>query len=426
MLRRFPFRHFQRCHSSLAVLNFNNKEITVSINEKPVTFNNVFLRDSSRSPDSVDPISSQKLFTTAEGATNLSINGPPSVENSKEPSLKVQWNNDGKIIDSSYPVSFLERYSTPSGRRIEKFFDEDRKLWDKNELESNLPSLQIDYKDILNKEESFFQALYNLNRYGLTFVNNIPQPELTNMTEENSYQWPVFQIASKFGYIKKTFYGTLFDVKNQKEKAVNIAYTNTFLPLHMDLLYYESPPGLQLLHAIQNSTLGGENIFCDSFLAAEHVRQVDPDAYTALTKIPITYHYDNNNEYYYYKRPLIIEDAEIGAGFPKISAINYAPPFQGPLEHGIEKSDPNYSMFDDFIRGMKLFETYINEPENHFEIKMKEGSCVIFENRRALHSRNEFSDSNNGDRWLMGTYVDGDSFRSKLRVGYRKFLINKN
>ena len=123
---------------------------------------------------------------------------------------------------------------------------------------------------------------------------------------------------------------------------------------------------------------------------------------------------------------MIIEDAEIGGGFPKIAALNYSSPFQGPLECGIEKSDPNYSIFDDFIRGMKLFETYINEPQNHFEIKMKEGSCVIFENRRTLHSRNEFSDLNNGDRWLMGTYVDGDSFRSKLRVGYRKFLSNKN
>ncbi|RCK65445.1 putative oxidoreductase AIM17 [Candida viswanathii] len=350
----------------LGSIEFNNKEIAVSINEKPFTFNNVFLRDASRSPDSVDPISSQKLFTTAEGATNLSINSPPLVDSATEPALKVQWNNDGKIIDSSYPVSFLERYSTPSGRR-------DRKLWDKQELESNLESLQINYEDILNKEESFFQALYNLNRYGLTFVNNIPHPELTTMSEDNSAEWPVFKIASRFGYIKKTFYGTLFDVKNQKDKAVNIAYTNTFLPLHMDLLYYESP-----------QACSGENIFCDSFLAAEHVRKVDPAAYTALTKIPITYHYDNNNEYYYYKRPLIIEDAEIGDGFPEIAAINYAPPFQGHWK--------------------SLFETYINEPENHFEIKMPEGSCVIFENRRALHSRNEFSDLNNGDRWLMGTY----------------------
>lgn len=145
----------------------------------------------------------------------------------------------------------------------------------------------------------------------------------------------------------------------------------------MDLLYYESPPGVQMLHAIDNSTLGGENIFCDSFLAAEHVRQVDPTAYSALTKIPITFHYDNNNEYYYYKRPLIIEDMAITGDFPKIHAINYSPPFQGPFEIGITKEDPAYEMFDNFIRGFQLFENFINDPANHYEVKMKEGTCVF-------------------------------------------------
>ena len=113
-------------------------------------------------------------------------------------------------------------------KRLGKFFDKDRKLWDKQELENNFASLNMDYDDILTNDNSFFQTLYNLNRYGLTFVNNIPTPQISDMTEGNATQWPVYKIAEKFGYIKKTFYGTLFDVKNKKEKATNIAYTNTF------------------------------------------------------------------------------------------------------------------------------------------------------------------------------------------------------
>ena len=31
----------------------------------------------------------------------------------------------------------------------------------------------------------------------------------------------------------------------------DIAYTGEKLSLHMDLLYYESPPGLQLLHCLR-------------------------------------------------------------------------------------------------------------------------------------------------------------------------------
>ena len=71
------------------------------------------------------------------------------------------------------------------------------------------------------------------------------------------------------------------------------------------------------------------------------------------------------------------------------------------------------------MRGFKLFTDFVNDPINQYEIKMKEGSCAIFDNRRVLHSRKEFSDENGGDRWLMGCYVDADSFRSKLRIGNR-------
>ncbi|KAI5959866.1 uncharacterized protein KGF55_005098 [Candida pseudojiufengensis] len=427
MLRRLNKINFSQIRfnsSSLSVLNYDNNEISLKINDKQYTFKNVFLRDSCTSSESIDEATSQKLFTTAEGATNLSIKSEPRITNGKEPTLNIEWNNNGNFINSQYPLSFLLKHSNNILNREGKFFDNDRKIWDKIELESNLESINHTYEEFLNNDETFFKALHNLNKYGLCFINDIPHPKLNEMNESNVNEWPIANLANKFGYIKKTFYGSLFDVKNLKNQAKNIAYTNTFLPLHMDLLYYESPPGLQMLHAIQNSTLGGENIFCDSFLAANYVKQKDPKAYDALTKIPITYHYDNNNEYYYFKRPLIIEDKEItNPNFPKIHAINYSPPFQGPFEKGVVKeNDPkSYSEFDDFIRGFKLFENFINDPKNHYEIKLPEGTCVIFENRRTLHSRNEFNDSNGGDRWLMGTYVDGDSFRSKLRIGYRTF-----
>lgn len=407
--------------TKLSVSNFTDKEVSLNIEGKPITFSSIFLRDACTSLESVDA-TSQKLFTTAEAATKLEINLPPVVETTEEPTLKIQWNSNGQLVNSSYSLSFLKKNLTSASRRAERFFDHDKKLWDKSELTNNLASIHHKYDSFLNDDKTFFNALHNLNRYGLCFIDDIPRPKLTEMNESNVPHWPVAKLADKFGYIKKTFYGSLFDVKNLKSEAKNIAYTNTFLPLHMDLLYYESPPGLQMLHAIDNSTLGGENIFCDSFLAAEHVRLQDPKAYEALTKIPITYHYDNNNEYYYYKRPLVIEDPEAVGEFPKIHTVNYSPPFQGPFEVGVTKDDPAYEMFDDFIRGFQMFENFINDPKNHYEIKMPEGSCVIFENRRTLHSRNEFSDANGGDRWLMGTYVDGDSFRSKLRVGYRKYI----
>ena len=47
-----------------------------------------------------------------------------------------------------------------------------------------------------------------------------------------------------------------------QEGAINIAYTGEPLASHMDLCYYESPPGLQLLHclAFDGGVEGGETL----------------------------------------------------------------------------------------------------------------------------------------------------------------------
>lgn len=401
----------RRLKSTLALSKTSNEYLNVKLNGKDVEFSTFFLRDSCTSPESMDPFSKQKLFTTAELLSRkFSINKAEV----RDDILHVEWSENGRAIESKYPAEFLERAYQKSVNKIDQFYENRKVYWDNRKISAVLQELQSDESDYLTSKSEFKKVADNLNNYGLSFVNNIRRPQLDKMTEENSTQWPVFKLAEKFGYIKKTFYGTLFDVKNEKE-AKNIANTNTFLPLHMDLLYYESPPGLQFLHFIDNSTLGGDNVFSDSFLAAEHVRETDPEAYQALLEVPITYHYHNNNEHYFYKRPLVVEyDDVLVDGKKRIKVVNYSPPFQGPFEFGVTKADAK--KFGDFLRGLKSFEDFINDPKNSVQIKMQEGSCVIFDNRRVLHSRLEFSDENGGDRWLMGTYVDGDSFRSKVRV----------
>ena len=42
----------------------------------------------------------------------------------------------------------------------------------------------------------------------------------------------------------------VFDVRVMPN-PINAAYTSAQLQFHMDLMYYEAPPGIQLLHSIQ-------------------------------------------------------------------------------------------------------------------------------------------------------------------------------
>lgn len=425
--KTFFFRiHLRNIFRYLSYVEHDKRSITVDLdNHVPsrVSFKSVFLRDSCDSPESVDVSTRQKAFTTAEIAQNLEIVGSPAVvDDGRERYLEVKWRSPtGSIHISKYSEAFLKKNSTLPSRMEGKFFPQHQVLWDADELNKIVESILVDYKKYLGSAKHFRDTVNNLSKYGMSFVTNIEDPlknsETQKLTDENTTLWPVAKLAKRFGYIKETFYGSLFDVRNEKD-AKNIANTNVFLPLHMDLCYYESPPGLQLLHFIKNSTLGGENVFCDSFAAVKHLLRTDEDAYDALKKVPITFHYDNNGEYYYYLRPLIVEDPfipDFSTGEPKIREVNYSPPFQGNFEFGV-KRDENPVLFQNFMRGMIKFEQFINDSKNQYIVKTPENSCVIFDNRRILHSRLQFSDENGGDRWLMGCYVDGDSFRSKLRV----------
>ncbi|ODQ79691.1 hypothetical protein BABINDRAFT_7908 [Babjeviella inositovora NRRL Y-12698] len=397
--------------------SYNNKSISLSIEHKTVLLNNIFLRDACDSLRSRDPYSKQKLFTT--GSLDVTIR--PAREprfitredaNSSIRGLQVDW-SDG--ASSFYTEEFLRRYANaPQNCGEGRDLKSQMLYWDLETLRENEQEIvhNITYDKYMNDEKTLFTALDNLNKYGMVFINDIPEGKEFIMPNG---KWAIENIAERIAYIRETFYGRLFDVKNIKE-ATNIAYTSTYLPLHMDLCYYEAPPGIQILHALQNSTEGGDNVFADSYRAALYVKEADQAAYDALLKVPINYHYDHTEYYYAYSRPLITEDPVLGG----IKEIAYSPPFQAPFERGILEQDAH--LFESFMRGMKLFEGFLNDPKNQYVIKTNERSAVLFNNRRTLHARKEFREVGaHSERWLKGCYLDGDAFDSKLRVLYRKY-----
>ncbi|AGO11796.1 AaceriADR024Wp [[Ashbya] aceris (nom. inval.)] len=420
-------------HAEGSVVNtmFNKHSTTVTYlwpgREEPqtVAFSNVFLRDASRSPTSVDGVTSQKLFTTGAVLANEQATVPHSVAvTADSKAIEIGW-GDGDVY--AYPLEFIHQYS--GTEPLQRTPRQPPVLWDKQLLKTNITDLlSIDYESFMapDCDGKLYQTLVNLQKYGISFITNIPDETTSELDS-----WYVKMIAERIGHIRHTFYGELFDVIN-KASAENIAYTNVPLPLHMDLLYLETVPGWQLLHAIRNSTGDtdmGMNYFADAFHAARYVRETDSDAYDALTHMPINYGYNRDDKRYHQSRP-VIEEHEFGEGtslssqFNRlIKCVNYSPPFQKPFTYGIwekpkgaEVSTPQGKLterfvFKDFQRGLGLFEKYINNPENQFRVKLPEGTCVIFNNRRILHARTGF----NGERWLKGCYLDSDSVLSKLQ-----------
>jgi hypothetical protein len=149
----------------------------------------------------------------------------------------------------------------------------------------NLDSLKfLKYSNLFDlnnnkNDKSIFEWIKHIAEYGVCVLQEVECKE-----------GMVKNVAELIAPVQKTIYGDIFDVKVD-ENPINIAYSNVSLGFHMDLMYYESPPGLQFLHCIKfdQEIEGGESIFLDSFQVAEEFRFKYPNLFDNLTRIPATF-----------------------------------------------------------------------------------------------------------------------------------------
>lgn len=148
-------------------------------------------------------------------------------------------------------------------------------------------------------------------------------------------------------------YGQDFDVRTEVQ-PINIAYTNAELDLHMDLPYYESPPGIQMLHCIENdktTVKGGESLFMDVHHCAELFREEDPEGFQTLCEVPATFVKDHLERTHpaqmFCRRPHFEVDPTNG----DLLAVFWSPNFEGkwPVSRGgnaVGQNVPTRSIVD--------------------------------------------------------------------------------
>lgn len=256
-------------------------------------------------------------------------------------------------------------------------------------------------------------------------------------------------------------YGNIFHVKEVKNSR-NIAYTREYLCPHQDLAYYESKPGLQLLHCVDDGGKhmeGGESILIDCMAAAYRFRELAPDLFRILTTCDATFVKEREGACMTYLRPHIQlrrQERIDGGGYgenadidQEIVAVHWAPPFEGPL------SAPPH-LVDDYYKAYAAFELMLDcnisaasrslhfgfdddlliklseyAKEYTWEYRLKPGEVMIFNNTRMLHGRKEFRaspriDHNDGVRHLAGAYTNIDDTLNTYRLLMQDMSMNCN
>ncbi|GAV03969.1 hypothetical protein RvY_14322 [Ramazzottius varieornatus] len=256
----------------------------------------------------------------------------------------------------------------------------------------------IDYKELEKSE--YVRHLYEaILKEGHIKVHGLP----TTPGTVKKFVQDVFNLP-----VQRTIYGEVFDVMST-DKPINVAYSNAELKPHMDLVYYESPPGLQLLHCLKfdESVQGGESILIDGFDVAEKMRYKFPAEFNVLCSTPVTFekiHYEREWPVHMrYRRPhIVINDKR------EITGFFWAPQFEGPFF----ASEGNVERYYDAYRKLA---SLIDASPTKKSFLMRPGDLIIFNNRTWLHGRNAFTVSE-GVRHLQGCYVNIDEFQSQAQV----------
>ncbi|KAF4612989.1 hypothetical protein D9613_011018 [Agrocybe pediades] len=371
------------------------------------SFPYIWLRDACQSTECVHESNRQKLFRTSDIPLSIApVEDEGGVRVTPE-GIDITWTDGHR---SSFDRAFLERHS--SQRKLAQWYFDDQLAeqgWT-NESIKQTRDLFIPYERVRDTEEGLVDAITQLAKYGLIFVTGVPNRE----TESGRCELGV--LARRFGEIRETFYGVLWDVVNLKDSR-NIAYTNLDLGLHMDLLYFQHPPRYQILHCLRNQVVGGTSIFVDALHAANVLRSTHPSDFDVLTKTPVSFHYDNDGHHLHREHYTIELNKPTSTDpneKPTISHINYSPPFQAPLPLSTPK---------EFYPALTRFAELLNDEKNTFQYTLREGNAVMFDNRRVLHARTAFADKEKVEvaegepnRWLKGCYVEADALMDRVRV----------
>ena len=407
-----------------------------------ISFPYIWLRDSCQSSKCIHEKSTQKLHRSSDIPLNIAPIESPAGEGVRitPNGINIVW-NDGHT--SSFDQAFLERHASTS-KLMEWHLDHHltEEVWTHTSI-SNLPNLFIPY-DKIKTPSGLVEAITQISKYGLLFISGVPNQETSHDTCE------LRSLAERFGEIRPTFHGVFWDVVNGANGSRNIAYTDLELGLHMDIMYvssvvavfnsrifflhslynryFQHPPRYQILHCLRNQVIGGKSIFVDALGVARKLWESHPADFDILTKTPVSFHYKVDGHHLHHEHFTISlaphsTSSSSSSEPPKISHINYSPPFQAPLPLNTPK---------EFYPALARFAEMLNDPVNTFQYTLREGDAVFFDNRRVLHGRTAFRDKpgvemKQGEinRMLKGCYLEADPLVDRVRVLRTKLELER-
>ena len=368
--------------TKISKISMNSSALNVEWSDgEKSNFNFLWLRDNC--PTAHDKDSNHRMFNLLETSENIQ---PSDYKINSDGKLEIKWSEGNHT--SYYDLNWL-RKNCYTIKQKQKYVSP-YKLWN-NKLNSDLESVTVEHDKVINTEEGLIQWLNLLHEKGFAIIKNAP-------TEKKS----AFPILNRISHIRQTFFKTPFEVINIP-KPNNSAYTAHGLRNHIDLPYFEIPPGYQFLHCLINDAEGGMSHAVDGFFVAEYLKKNDPEVFNTLVRIPVKFidkdYTQDKKRLFYAPEISLTKDGDY-------NDIRFSVATMGVMDcvpEDIEK----------FYKAHHKFGKLLHDDKFVVKFRLKPGDIFCFNNRRVLHGRTEFN-PNSGHRHLQGYYIDRDEIIARL------------
>ena len=365
----------------------------IELNENKVYFNNgtvkkeihpFWLRERVDGDEFLDKGTQQRLFDPTSLDNEILI----SKANIKDKYLEIDF-NDG--VNSKLDIDKLAL----------EFFNEDIiiKSIPKIKWDSSLKNIKnFEYQKNFFESKEMYDLLVSFYKYGFVIIKNIP-------TNDNF----IVKFANSIGSVRRTNFGEYFDVKSKPDPN-DLAYTSLGLAPHTDNPYRNPVPCIQLLHCIKSEVSGGLSTLVDGFTVTEDLKIENQDFYKILSEVKVRFKFID--------KEVVLEDWSelISLNDDKtFKQVRFSPRLDYVPMLEKEKLDLYYKA------RKKLSEMY-NSDKYRIEFKLAPKDLMMMDNYRLLHGRTSY-ETNEGNRFLQGCYIDYDSTEGKLRHLKRKFNL---
>ena len=360
--------------------NTSHLEVEWSDGQKS-KFNYLWLRDNC--PSAHDKDTRHRMFNILKISTDINAK---KYNINKEGKLEIEWSEGEHISyydlkwlrENCYTIKNKKRYSSPY------------KLWDSS-LQNNLDLIQIDHDEILDSENGLIKWLELLHHQGIAIVKNAPSANKSALP-----------LLNRISHTRETFFKTPFEVINVP-KPNNSAYTAHALRNHMDLPWFENPPGYQFLHCLINEAEGGNSSAVDAFAVADYLRNNEKEIFEILVNTPLRFRDKDYTQVahrsFYAPAITLTKDGDY-------NDIRFSVATMDAL-------DCHPDIMEKVYKAHHRFGNLLHDDKFQIKFKLEKGDIFSFNNRRLLHGRTAYN-PNSGHRHLQGYYMDRDEIIGRL------------